>query len=203
MEREDIGLTICIALFAVSILMMFLYGQITGYATESESTVSSNVTIGTHLAVTLSTNLSNGITFNSVSSLPATYVNASDNYNGVPLGAGAENYTSSMYINVSTDSNTAVDFCVKANAALHDAVGDVNMTLSDESYSNFSTSNFTVPGPESQAQPMTTGYVNASSSTGAGNVTYYRFWLDIPAGTPSGDYNNTINFKAGITGSAC
>jgi hypothetical protein len=47
------------------------------------------------------------------------------------------------------------------------------------------------------------GYVKAGQNIAMGNSLYYRFYLEIPSGTPSGTYNNTINFKGVQNGTAC
>lgn len=197
MQKEGALVAIFGLLFVISVLMALNSKMpATGYATESSAT--SNVTISKYLSISLSTNLSNGLTFGQASSLPVTNLNATYNYDGAPAPNG-----SSMFINVSTDSNTAVDFCIKANNGLFDSAGGNLIGLNNETYHNSSTTSFTLPGLETTAVALTTSYVKSSTSTGRGNVTYFRFWLDIPAAQPSGDYNNSITFKGVETTLSC
>ncbi len=167
--------------------------SITGFATTG--TTISNVSITKYLSITMSTNLSDGILFGTVSALPATNINASHNNDG-------SSSASTMFINVSVDSNTAVNFCVKADANLTDSVGGNTIELGNESYNNATTTSASLPSLASKVS-LTSGYVQAGKNVSQGNVTYYRFWLDIPAATPSGNYNNTISFKGVEVTSAC
>jgi len=100
-----------------------------------------------------------------------------------------------MFANVSTDSNVNVDFCIKANSDLHDVIGANFIGIGNETYINDTTNNQTLPGPSTTSVGLTTAYVRASVANIPGAVTYYRFWLDIPAATPAADYNNTVSFK--------
>lgn len=105
-------------LFLLSLIMIFSFQvRTTGYATTSTTT--SNVTISTFFAIDMSTNLSDGIRFGNITALPATNQNASHNYDGV--NTTISNTTgnnvlpgTSMWMNVSTDSNVRVDFCIQA-----------------------------------------------------------------------------------------
>jgi hypothetical protein len=167
--------------------------SITGFATTG--TTISNVSITKYLSITMSTNLSDGILFGTVSALPATNLNASHNYD-------SSSSASTMFINVSVDSNTAVNFCVKADANLTDSAGGNTIGLGNESYNNATTTSASLPSVASEIS-LTSDYVQAGKNVSQGNVTYYRFWLDIPAATPSGNYNNTISFKGVEVTSAC
>jgi len=189
------------ALFLLSVILLISTGpKTTGYATET-STIS-NVTISSYFAIDMSVNLTDGIQFGTISALPATNQNATHNYDGANTtdGGGTYNQSTSMWMNVSTDSNTAVDFCVKADA-LNTSAGDA-IGLANESYSNYTATNFTVPRLAKEVG-LTTSYVTAGLNTAAGSNNYYRFWLDVPAATPTGVYNNTVNFKGVATGGAC
>lgn len=167
-------------------------GTLTGYATEG--TTVSNVTISKFLAIEFSPGLNEGIQFGSVNTLPATDINASHNYDGPSSGTG-------YYINVSTDGNTNIDFCIKANTGLTSAGLDV-IGLGNETYSNSTSTNATIPLLASQT-PLTTSYVKSGANVAVGTANYWRFWLDIPAAQPSGDYNNTVSFKGVSTGLSC
>lgn len=188
------------ALFMFSLMMMFLEGtgvgeKITGYDTSVDTI--SNVTIQSFLSIDMSANLSDGIVFSTVSSLPATNVNATHNYD-----ADASPNRSSFFLNVSVDSNTPVDFCIKANVSLYDPTGGNYIGITNETYSNSSSNNITNP-KVSDETPITTTYAKATTQVYQGNSTFYRFYLDVPAATPAGTYENSIYFKGVTNGTAC
>lgn len=188
-------------LFLFSVIMIMSQGmRTTGYATSATTT--SNVTIQKYFAIEMSVNLTTGIEFGSISTLPATNQNATHNFDGANSTidtTGTDNGTS-MWMNVSTDSNTAVDFCIKADA-LNTSAGD-EIGLGNESYANHTQTNVTYPGVASEVS-ITTSYVKSGYNITAGSNNYYRFWLDVPAGTPSGTYNNTVSFEGKEIGAAC
>lgn len=192
MQKEDILLAVCGVVLIFSSVMLLV--SPTGYATQG--TTSSNVTITKYLSIEMSNNLTGGIAFGSVTSLPAYDINASSNYDGTSSG-------STYYVNVSLDSNTPVDFCILANAPLTDAAAGTVIGLANETYLNSSISNMGAPGPQSAQVNLTTTFAKASSPTGAGNSTFYRFWLDVPSATSSGTYNNTISIKGVETAQSC
>jgi hypothetical protein len=199
-KKERILLTVFGAVFLFSVFMLagedvvgsFDFGdRITGHATEGSTT--SNVTISKYLSITMSTNLSGGITFGSVDNLPGVNLNATHNNDS----AGG----TSMYVNVSSDSNTNVDFCIRANAAMTSPSLDT-IGIGNESYANASTTDAGTPALANEVS-LTTGYISAGRNVSMGGLQYYRMWLDIPSGTPSGTYNNTVYFKGVETGVAC
>lgn len=194
-------LMIFIGIFSFSIIIIifqnfsfnqFQMQKITGYATTG--TTVSNVTISKYLSIVMSGNLSAGILFGTVNAIPSTDINATNNNNSAEL--------SSMFLNVSTDSNTAVDFCIKANTNLYDSTGGNTIGIGNETYSNASTTSSTIPVLSNQVL-LTTSYIKAGQNITKENTTYYRFYLDIPTGTSSGTYNNTINFEGVETGQSC
>ena len=179
--------------FVLSVFLFFFNTfSFTGYITEGNTT--SNVTIQKYLAITFGDNLSDGIYFGSVETLPAVNLNGSHNYDGASSGT-------TYNIEVSTDSNTAVDFCIKANTGLTSPALDV-IGLGNETYSSYELTNLTHPLLSNETS-MTTGYVKAVGSIDPGNSSYWRFWLDIPVSQPSGDYNNTVSFGGVTTGLSC
>jgi len=193
MNKENLALVFFVALFIFSISMLVIGGsQLTGHAT-SGSTVS-NVTIVSYLSISMSQNLSSGILFGSVDTLPATDINATHNYDGPTSGT-------SMNITVSTDSNVNVDFCTKANAGMQTSGSDI-IGIGNETYSNATTVSSTVPALGSQV-PLTASYVKSGFNVTRGGNNYYRFWLDIPAAQAPGTYNNTVSFEGLTTGGAC
>ena len=193
MKKENIWISIFSVILIFSIVMTSLqYSSMTGFAT-SGSTVS-NVTIVSYLSISMSTNLQAGILFGSVDTLPANYINASHNYDG---GSSA----STMFINVSTDSNSNVDFCIKANANLQDTGTDI-IGIGNETYSNSTTTDGSIPLIANNVS-LTTSYVKAGSNIGRGNVSYYRAWLNIPAAQAPGTYNNSVMFEGVVAGGSC
>jgi len=195
-KGDGLVLVLLVLVSLFSIVMIFNQSiKTTGFAT-TETTVS-NVTISKYLSITMSTNLSKGIFFGTVNSLPAVNINASGNNNSLSTGAN-----STFFINVSTDSNTNVDFCLKAISNLIDSAGGNMLNVGNESYSNSTTTNETLPAVGKEVIFTTSG-IKAGINITAGNVTYYRFYLDVPTGTPSGIYNNTISFEGVEVLGAC
>jgi len=195
-KGDGLVLVVLVLVSLFSIVMIFNQSmKTTGFATTG--TTVSNVTISKYLSITMSTNLSKGIFFGTVNSLPAVNINASGNNNSLSTGAN-----STFFINVSTDSNTNVDFCLKAISNLIDSAGGNMLNVANESYSNSTTTNETLPAVGKEVIFTTLG-VKAGINITAGNVTYYRFYLDIPTGTPSGTYNNTISFEGVEVEGAC
>ncbi len=195
MEREKNWYkVILIAVLVLSLVFLFFenVNAITGHATEGSTT--SNVTIEKYLAINFCTNLSEGIYFGSVDTLPANNINATHDYDG------ASSATTYCTI-VSADSNTNIDFCTKANAGLTSLALEV-IGLGNETYSNATTTSVTVPELANQVS-MTTSYVKSGNSIAPAGYNYYRFWLDISAAQPSGDYNNSVSFKGVTTGLSC
>ena len=190
-------------LFLVSIVLLINQStKFTGFATTA--TTSSNVTISSYFAIDMSVNLSNGIQFGSITTLPATSQNATHNYDGANTTAQGATLTgtngTSMWMNVSTDSNTAVDFCIMADA-LNTSADDV-IGLGNETYHNNTFTNSSQPAIGSEVS-LTTGYVKAGYNVSVGGNNYYRFWLDVPAATVSGTYNNTVFFKGVAISGSC
>lgn len=104
-------------------------------------------------------------------------------------GDGATNY----YINISATGGTA-DLYVKASGDLMTSGNDV-LGLGNETYSN-SSSDSSVPS--SQKSSLTTNYADnlIGDSLNDGDVIYLKFFLSAPSAQSSGNYNNTLLFKA-------
>jgi len=200
LEGENLVVAVFGTVFLLSLIMIFSQGSsITGHVTVSNTT--SNVTIQVYFAIDMSTNLSNGIEFGTISTLPVTSQNATDNHNGVNTTVGSPaNSSTSMWMNVSTDSNADVDFCILATT-LNTSSGDY-IGLGNETYYNSSQTNHSLPAIGSETS-ITSSYVKAGPDVVAGNEVYYRFWLDVPAATPTGTYNNTVSFKGISAGGSC
>lgn len=194
MAKENIMLGFFVVLFLASVSMLGIENtKLTGFVTSG--TAVSNVTITSYLSISMSSNLSSGILYGSVDTLPATNINASHNYDGASSG-------STMYITVSTDSNTNVDFCTKANDDLKTSGGADVLGLGNETYAVSSTTDLSNPALSSETG-LTTSYVKSGTNIAKGSANYYRFWLDIPAAQAPGTYNNTISFEGVATGGSC
>ncbi|OIO40934.1 hypothetical protein AUJ61_00545 [Candidatus Pacearchaeota archaeon CG1_02_30_18] len=179
----------------ISFALFFLESfPMTGNITSGSTT--SNVSISTYYSTSLGTNLYEGINFGAVAVLPATNVNATHNNDSSTYSLGT-NYT----IDVSADSNSAVDFCVKANEGLTSPALDV-IGLGNETYYASNLTNSTHPSLSNEIS-MTTGYVKAINSIGRGNSSYWRFWLDVPSAQASGSYNNSVSFEGVQAGQGC
>ncbi len=180
-------------LIFLTLILLFVQNSklITGYSSYN---LTSNVTLNKFLSVDFSEDLTNGIYFGSIDILPSTNTNASHDYDKLNNGTG-------YYINVSTDSNTNVDFCIKGGGNMISPANDV-ILLANESYSNSTLTNSSIPSLN-QKISLTTSYIKSGDNVLIGSSNYYRFWLDIPTAQPSGDYNNTIYFKAIQNGISC
>ncbi|MCR4327788.1 MAG: hypothetical protein NUV46_04380 [Nanoarchaeota archaeon] len=195
MKKVFIGgyefLLIFIFLFFIFLFVLNSF-SVTGNITEGITT--SNVSLSKYLAINMGENLSEGIQFGTVAFLPSQNVNASHNYDG---SGNSTTYS----IEVHLDSNTAVDFCIKANTGLTSVALDV-IGLSNETYTAYNFTNLTHPEISNET-PITTSYVKAVSNIFPGNSSYWRFWLDIPAAQATGEYNNTLSFQGLDSGNLC
>lgn len=186
--------TILIIVLLVALVMLFFENTsaITGRATSANTI--SNVSISAYLAINMGVNLSSGIYFGNISSLPAVDLNGTHNYDGLINDT-------TYWIEVHSDSNTDVDFCLKANDNMSNGVGG-EIPLVNETYWMTNTTTATLPDL-SDAISMTTTFDKRSPPIGVGSLAYWRFWLDIPGGTETGVFNNTVSFRGVNTGTPC
>jgi hypothetical protein len=191
-KKENTLMAISIVLLVISLVLLFqgFFVNISGHATSEVSTTS-NVSIGKYLSINMSDNLAEGIIFGDVTELPAVDTNASHNYDGAGSG-------SSMFVTVGVDSNTPVDFCVKASGDLMTDGADI-LGIGNETYSNASVAT----SPALPGTALTTSFVKGMTNIAEGDSVYYRFWLDVPTNQPAGVYNNTIYFKGVVTTESC
>lgn len=193
-KGSDIFTFVVGAILVFSIVMITVenFNSITGYATTQAT--KSNVSISKYLSISVSNNLTTAIDFGTVAVLPQTDINAS--HNNDSSGGGT-----TYWINTSTDGNTNVDFCIGANDNM--TSGADILRLGNETYANATSTATNVPSPVNQLALSNVAYVKSGENVTKGNANYYRFWLDIPATQASGDYNNTVYFKAVATAVAC
>jgi hypothetical protein len=173
---------IFICLILIIFQNSFLY---TGNVTQDSAVA--NVSINKYLSISFSSNLSEGIYFGTIYSLPSIDTNASRNY------VEPTNITH-YYINVSNDSNTLVDFCIKASGDMLNSASDA-IGLANETYSNSISTNSSVPLQSSKVS-LSTNYVLIASDLGDQSTVYLKFYLDAPASQPAGIYTNNLEFKA-------
>ena len=165
-------------------MMIFVENSnLTGHAVES--TISS-VTISQYYAISMSNNLSAGIGFGTKDSTSQTDINATANY----LYSNESEY----YMQVSSDSNTAVDFTIYADGPMNTSGGDEIGVGNESFYYVKTTTSISAPDVSNEIS-LTTSPQAAGTEVAIGDNVYYRFWLDIPAGTPVGEYNNTISVE--------
>lgn len=197
-------LLIIILIASLTMLVVQNLPSITGHAIEGSTY--SNVSITTYLAIQMSNNLSAGIDFGSVSALPVTDQNATKNWCSPTNGScnvSSPNFNATLYyLNVSTDSNTAVDFCVGAPNPLTAGTDTIALGNETYAYTNISITNLTLP-PQQDQIALSASYARSSVNISKGNSTYYRFYLDIPASQPAGSYSNLVYFRGVQTTQAC
>jgi hypothetical protein len=193
MKREiDTYSIILIAIVFLCIILIFFQNlNFTGRVVEF--TTSSDVSIQEYLSISISQELANGIIFGTIVSLPSDDVNATGNYD--------INNETEYYINISEDSNTNVDLCIKALTALENLGGDV-IGITNQTYSNSTINDVSNPEPSSKVA-LSLSYIRSGENLTIGSENYYRFWLDVPASTPPGSYENSIRFKGTSTGIGC
>jgi hypothetical protein len=186
-------LALSIIVFLVSIgLILFGGATITGHA--SSGTAFSNVTVSKAFDITLSANLSAGIEFGSVST--GDNHNATDNYDPII------NNDTYYIINISTNATVDVDICLKGDGDLTDDASLDFIGISNESFSNDTTTNLTLPEPTKEVAFNLSGQ-KAGENVVAGTGRFYRFFLDITDDISSGTYNNTITFTGVENGDGC
>ncbi len=204
MDRYSVMLFL--GLFAVvgsaGILTMLVDYGVTGAATTATTT--STAVISAYLSISATTNLSGGVDFGTIGTLPSSNVNASANLNSSNL---------SMYgITVSSDSNVNVDFCIKSdkfNTTANDEIPLSNYTYTYNATNSFNASNQTsntypnYPGTGGGETAISTSYAKTVLNVGQNSTAWYRFFLDVPAGQAAGTYTSTLTFEGVQTGTSC
>src|SRR3989344_2114594 len=132
-KGEIILLVLFAAIFLFSVFMLLQSLKITGFA--SSGTTVSNVTVSKAFSITLSDNLSFGISFGNVSTLED--INATRNYNVV-------NGTDYI-VNLSSTATINIDLCIKGDADMRDSTSGDLIGINNESFANTSVTNLSVP----------------------------------------------------------
>ncbi len=199
-KRKADWYTIALILVILTALILLFFQNvqaITGHATSANTI--SNVTIIQYFSMALCSNLSAGIYFGNIASLPAVGQNATWNYWTNGSGVNVTRYC----VNISTDSNTAIDLCTYASDHLKTAAND-QILIGNESYTN--TTGVTTaeyPNASALSKSFSTVSTLSASAVPIGSLAYYRFYLNVSVGQAVGEYNNTINFVGKNTGVAC
>jgi len=183
-----------LTLLILSGFILLVFQNVNAFTSSATQDMTfSNVSVSKYFSIAFSSALSEGISFGTVSFLPSISINATQNYNNTDNGTF-------YFVNVSTDSNTIVDLCTKTSGSMENSGGDV-ILLANETYSNSTINSASLPSTLETS--LTTSYFKSGQNISIGGSNYYRFWLDIPAGQPSGTYNNTISFKGVEWGFDC
>jgi hypothetical protein len=163
------------------VLSAILFVNSTEAATWDQQNTTSNVTVNVYVSISLTTDLSSGVTFGSLE--PATNDNPS-----TTCSNGACNVT------VSADTNVNVDIVLRANATLTDTTGSYTIPIAGYTWN--STDGTENPGTPGFALDDTQyDYTNkVGDSVGASGVRNWQAWLDIPSAQTAGVYFNTLSF---------
>ncbi len=195
-----------VIVFFALVLALSAFGLLSGYnatltgAAVSKSTTSSAV-IQKYFSINVSENLSAGIDFGVIETLPTANQNATLNWNDTSYPAENDGNETLYFLTVETDSNTPVDFCITATE--FNTSGGVEIEIGNYTFSDSEWNNITYPGPIDELTMSTSSYVAGETGIAVGSSDYFRFWLDVPATTASGTYNNTVTFLGRSTGSGC
>jgi len=162
--------------------------------TTATSNTTSNATIEKNVAISRSTNLTAGVLFG--------IVTAGNNRNGTGNFNSTNN--TQYWITIDSTTNVPIDLCIMANDTLRS--GSFTIANTNYHYSwNRTYNNGTVPTYPASTD-ITTSYVTTEGDidmTGSSADVYFRFSLDIPAGTHGGTYTNEVSFKATENTTAC
>ncbi len=181
-------------IFSVILATLFLVVLIatqTKAATYQEATTPSNVTVNVFVEISLSSNLTAGILFGTAD--PDTDDNnATGDFNVTDL-------MTQYWVTAGAANTASIDLCIKDSANLTQST-----TIPNTGY----TYNFTATNDDSNpllpGTAITTSYFKTQqTSLAANDVSYSRYWLDIPSGQAPGVYSNTVYIKGIETGESC
>ncbi|MBT5274330.1 hypothetical protein HOH11_03105 [Candidatus Woesearchaeota archaeon] len=200
-RRQELKKSAIVKTAVLSVMVMLAISMpftidsgITGFATSQSVGTTATANIIYYYALAESTDFSSGIDFGTITHNTQNN-NATVNYDNSGTGYA---------LNLSADSNTDISICVKANTDLKihsspsNIIGIGNMTFNASTTNTSSTPSFST-----RTEMNTSVYRNATHNLGAGNATFFRFWLTVPDATVPGTYNNTAEFKAVRAGTDC
>jgi hypothetical protein len=97
------------------------------------------------------------------------------------------------------------DFCLKASSDLTCSFGvctGVTISIDNVAWNNSTFNNATYPSYDTTKR-LSLSYQKVAFSINPNNYTYFRFWLFVPVGKPSGIYNSTFSVRAVEAGGSC
>jgi len=192
-----LSIALIVAVFGWASSTFTLMQTTTGAATYVSP--ESQVTIQKYFSINASGNLSAGIDFGVIETLPTANQNATLNWNDT--SGGSDDNETLYWITVETDSNTPVDICILATAL--NTSGGVEIEIGNYTFSDSEWNNITYPGPIDELTMSTSAYVAGETGIAVGSSDYFRFWLDVPATQATGTYNNTVTILGTSTGVPC
>ncbi len=195
-----LSLALIVAVFGWASSTFTLIQTTTGAVTTYVSP-ESQVTIQKYFSINASGNLSAGIDFGIIDTLPTANQNATLNWNDTSYPAENDGNETLYFLTVETDSNTPVDFCITATE--FNTSGGVEIEIGNYTFSDSEWNNITYPGPIDELTMSTSSYVAGETGIAVGSSDYFRFWLDVPATQSTGTYNNTITILGTSTGVPC
>ncbi|MBI4362910.1 MAG: hypothetical protein HY558_07020 [Euryarchaeota archaeon] len=162
----------------------------------------SNLSISASIAIGLSSNLSQGIRFGSLS--PGVSNQSAAAPDGTDGNTNQSGQTG-LWVNVSS-SGPAIDLCLGANRSLRDdsLAREINNTRNYTLAFHNSTNNLTLPGPmDRHEMPLALTNFSETGSLSSGSRVFLRFWLDVPDNQPAGAYTSNVTFRGVLQGSPC
>lgn len=173
-----------ISIFVISALVLsYLFLPLAMGGTSETKTATSNLTVNTYVSISLTTALSDGITFGALE--PAT----NDN-NATSCDAGLCN------VSISADTNVVCHVKMKV---------DDELSLSTDGATEIANTGYTwnVNATETDLPDVTGSFAVEKDyddtnlvmdAAGKGQATFWNAWIDIPSAQTAGVYNNTISF---------
>jgi len=185
--RKLLWILICGILIAGAVY----YTEPTEAVVTSNASTTTSATVAVYIAIQMSPTLQSGIVFSNLQQ--GTTDNNADGNN---YGSAGTDY----WINVSSDTNVNVDYCIKADGDL--TSGSNTIPLSNYYFANNTTTDANIPSL-SYKTAFTTTYQKMDTNLDNTQNEYLRFWLDVPSGQTPGTYTNTVYFQAIETGYDC
>lgn len=194
--------TIIFSCFAFVFFVTIAPSPLQTVSATTESSTTSNASVAVTIGFTFSGNLSEGITFGSVS-VNTDDNNATSNYIANVTGGCDVGNCTAYYISMDSANNAGSDTCISDNVAL--TFGATTIANTGYTYdANASFLGINMAEGTNGATAITTSYaLFGDTDLDADANQTMQFYLDVPSGQTAGDYNNTLNFKIVQTGAGC
>ena len=85
----------------------------------------------------------------------------------------------------------------------NDAIPPDTIPIIGEKYSFSTFTDASTPVGPAGSIPLTLTRTLTTSNIAPGETSYYRFWLDVPAGTATGTFTNDVIFTTQLEGTVC